>query len=99
MNPTRIFAKKKSTTEGELHLYGNIGASFFSEGVEHKTVVALLKKLADDGAKSLTIYINSPGGSVFEGLAIYNSIKRFEGSKTVIIDALAGSIASIIAMA
>ena len=47
----------------------------------------------------LDIYINSGGGSVFSGMSIYNILSRYQGSKTVYVDGLAGSIASVIAMA
>ena len=47
----------------------------------------------------MNIYINSGGGSVFAGIAIYNMLKRYQGKKTVHVDALAGSIASVIAFA
>lgn len=49
--------------------------------------------------KDLNIYINSSGGNVFAGLAIYHMLKRHEGKKTVYVDGVAASIASIIAMA
>jgi len=47
----------------------------------------------------LTIYLNSPGGSVIEGLNIYNLIKRVEANTTIIITGLAASMGSVIAMA
>ena len=47
---------------------------------------------------NINIYINSGGGSVFAGMAIYNMLKRHQGHKTVYVDGLAGSIASVIAM-
>ena len=47
----------------------------------------------------LDIYINSGGGSVFSGMSIYNILSRYKGNKIVYVDGLAGSIASVIAMA
>lgn len=47
----------------------------------------------------INVYINSYGGSVFEGTAIYNQLKRHPAKKTVYIDGFACSIASVIAMA
>lgn len=47
----------------------------------------------------MSIYINSSGGNVFAGLAIYHMLKRHEGKKIVYVDGIAASIASIIAMA
>lgn len=50
-------------------------------------------------AKEIAIYINSYGGSVKEGTAIYNQLKRHSAHKTVYVDGFACSIASVIAMA
>lgn len=47
----------------------------------------------------IAIYINSYGGSVFEGTAIYNQLRRHPAHKTVYVDGFACSIASVIAMA
>jgi len=49
--------------------------------------------------KNINIYINSYGGSVKEGLSIYNQLKRHTAQKTVYVDGFACSIASVIAMA
>lgn len=51
------------------------------------------------GAKQINVYINSNGGSVFEGTAIYNQLRRHPAHKTVYVDGFACSIASVIAMA
>lgn len=56
-------------------------------------------QLKEANGKPLNIYINSYGGEVFEGFAIYNIIKRYTGQKTVYIDGIAASIASVIALA
>ena len=48
---------------------------------------------------AIEIHINSAGGVVTEGIAIYNSLKTYPGKKTVFIDSLAASMASVIAMA
>jgi len=47
----------------------------------------------------VTVNINSPGGDMFEGLAIYNLLREYEGKVTVKVLGLAASAASIIAMA
>lgn len=54
---------------------------------------------AHPGAKEITVYINSLGGSVMEGVAIYNQLKRHPAHKTVYVDGFACSVASVIAMA
>ena len=50
-------------------------------------------------ADQIDLHINSPGGAVFDGVAIQNSIKHHKANVTVYIDGIAGSIASIIALA
>lgn len=55
-----------------------------------------LKSLGD--VKNINLHINSPGGSVFEGIAIYNMLKQNSARINVYIDGLAASIASVIAM-
>lgn len=47
----------------------------------------------------IALHINSPGGDVFDGLAIYNALKQFAGTVNVTVDGIAASIASVIAMA
>ena len=90
-------AKKGKTAE--LYLYEAIGQDdwFQPNGISPTDVVAALKEVS--GADSLDIHINSPGGFVFDGVTIYNAIRAFEGPKTVYVDGLAASIASIIALA
>lgn len=81
--------------EGQLHIYDEIGGWF---GISPKRIVDAIQELKDQGAKRLAIYLNSPGGDVFDGQTIFNELKRFSGAKTVHIDGLAASMASVIAM-
>jgi len=55
--------------------------------------------LAEHAGQDVTIYLNSEGGSVTDGLSIFNAIASHDGKVTVHIDALAASIATVIAMA
>lgn len=80
----------------EIFIYDQIGGDFWSEGVTAKRVIAELKQFGDE---DVTLRINSPGGSVFEGMAIYNAIKQYKGKVTTQIDSLAASAASVIALA
>jgi len=77
----------------EVLIYDEIGAY----GVSAKGFLAELGALPD--ATPLALRINSPGGSVFDAVAIYNAIKRHSGTVTVWIDGIAASAASYIAMA
>lgn len=87
---------KKEEQHAELYLYGDIEATqFWGDEITPQTLVDQLKEC--EGA--LDVHINSGGGDVFAGMAIYNILKRYEGGMTVYIDGLAASIASVIAMA
>lgn len=82
---------------GEIFLYDDIGDSFFGDATSAKEFADELKALGD--IATLNLFINSPGGSVFHGVAIYNILRRHQARKVVSIDGLAASIASVIAMA
>ena len=77
----------------EVVIYDEIGAY----GVSAKGFLAELGALPD--GTPLALRLNSPGGSVFDAVAIYNAIKRHSGTVTVWIDGIATSAASYIAMA
>lgn len=91
----------------ELYIYGDVEAeSFVDDGwwvyfEESETSAAyfLDELAAHPDVSQINVYINSCGGSVFEGNAIYNQLRRHPAHKTVYIDAFACSIASVIAMA
>lgn len=86
----------KDKKKAEILIYEQIGAGFWEEGIGAKQFAKDLKELGD--IDDLDVRINSPGGSVFEGLTIYNLLKQHSAEKTVYIDGLAASIASVIAM-
>jgi ATP-dependent Clp protease, protease subunit len=77
----------------EIVIYDEIGAF----GIPAKAFLDELRALG--AVAELTLRINSPGGSVFDGVAIYNGLKRHDARVTVWIDGIAASIASMIAMA
>lgn len=85
---------KKSAKKGELYLYNEIDSYY---GTSAQIVAEALKEIGS--VDELDVFLNSPGGSVFEGIAIYNQLKRFKAKKTFYVDALAASIASVILMA
>ncbi len=83
--------------ERELMIYGRIGGGgWFGEGISATDVAAALKAL---GPGNIDVRINSPGGDVFDGVAIHTQLARHNGTVTVHIDGLAASAASFIAMA
>jgi ATP-dependent Clp protease protease subunit len=81
----------------EILIYDDIGESWFSEGVTAKSVKAQLDAMKDE--KQITVRINSPGGDVFDGFAIYNLLAQHPAEITVKVDGMAASAASVIAMA
>lgn len=86
----------KSKDRAEIHLYEDIGEGWFG-GVSAKVFTDDIKKLG--AVKAIDLRINSPGGSVFEGVTMYNVLKSHQARVTVHVDGLAASIASIVAMA
>lgn len=81
----------------EIWIYEQIGEDFWSGG--GITAKSFQKELAAIKSPQIDLHINSPGGEVFEGLAIFNLIKQHPANVTTYIDGLAASIASVIAMA
>ena len=86
----------KSESEAELLIYGSIGDSWYDESVTAKEVVEQLQGLETE---YLTVRINSYGGAVADGLAIFNAIRRHKSVTTARIDGVAVSAASLVAMA
>ncbi|EQK05539.1 head maturation protease, ClpP-related [Clostridioides difficile] len=92
--------KNETKDNAELYFYGDIVSSWLGAWDDTDQYPESIKKFLDNvKGKDLDIYINSGGGSVFAGMAIYNMLKRHKGFKTVYIDGLAASIASVIALA
>lgn len=82
----------------ELLIYGDIGDSWWGESVTAQSVAEQLNAL-DKTVDTINVRINSYGGSVADGLAIYNALKRHKATKAVTVDGVAMSSASLIAMA
>lgn len=82
----------------EVLIYDMIGADFWGEGINPK---AFKKEIDAVAAKhdSLTLRINSPGGFVHDGFAIYNALTQSGLRITTYVDGLAASAAAFIAMA
>ena len=85
--------------EAALYFYGEIVSSWWETWDNTDKYPEAIRRFLDGLSGPLNIYINSPGGSVFAGMAIYNMLCRYQGRKTVYIDGIAASIASVIAMA
>lgn len=86
----------------KLYFYGDIcsgtwQSQWYPEDAAPQDIVDFLAEI--EGVSKLEVHINSGGGSVYGGLAIYNILKRFNSEKTAYIDGIAASIASILPFA
>lgn len=90
--------KNMAAETAEILIYEQIGKNWWDDsGVSAKDFI---EDVQSRGVlKFITLRINSNGGSVFEGLPIYNFLKNHSAEITVYIDGIAASIASVIAMA
>ena len=87
------YAIRARATGAEVAIYDEIGAY----GVSAKGFLEELGALPE--GTPVDLRLNSPGGSVFDAVAIHNALKRHEGTVTVWIDGIAASAASYVAMA
>lgn len=103
----RMWELKQAAEAGtlELYIYGYVEGDGYDwwrdEVIRSETSAKAFREAleAHPNVKQINLYINSYGGSVFEGTAIYNQLKRHSAHKTVYVDGFACSIASVIAMA
>ncbi len=83
--------------QADIFIYGQIVSYQWDD--TDTTATSFKKDLDDLGdVNTINLHINSPGGSVFEGVAIGNMLKQHNAEVNVYVDALAASIASVIAM-
>lgn len=91
-----LAVEQGKSKEAEIYVYGNIGDRWNEDGVIASDLVREVSALDVD---TIALRINSYGGSVTDGLAIYNALKRHKAVVNVFIDGVAISCASYIAMA
>ena len=89
-------AEGEAPKPAEVLIYGNIGDRWNEDGVVASELVHDLSALQAD---TINLRINSYGGSVPDGLAIYNALRRHKAAVNVFVDGVAISCASYIAMA
>lgn len=90
----RIGAADPETARTKVYLYGEIGGWW--DGIDAHQFVRDLDAIGDTG---IDLHINSGGGSVFDGIAIYAALQNHASDVTTVVDSLAASAASFIAMA
>lgn len=98
----RIKDSEEQPDNAELYFYGDICSDTWEskwspEGKAPQDVSDFLHSL--DSKKRIDVYINSGGGDVFGGMAIYNILSRYQGETVAHIDGIAASIAGIIPFA
>lgn len=93
-NPQWFRMEKSSNSDvADVYIYDAIDSYW---GVAAEDFVKSLKSI---DAKAITIHINSPGGSVFDGMAMYHAIKSHPAKVTAVVEGLSASIATIIMLA
>lgn len=97
----RMQVNEAKPNEADLELYDEIGESTDwwtgkTSGISAESITQFLKENQD--VDTVNLHINSNGGLVFEGITIHNILKGSDKTVNVIIDGLAASIASVIAM-
>lgn len=80
--------------DAEVFIYGDIGGWWGGVSAEE-----FAKEVAALDVKTLNVRLNSPGGLVFDGVAIYNALANHSAHVIVHVEGIAASIASVIAMA
>lgn len=88
--------RAEGTGPAVIYLYGLIGQDWWGDG---NSALDFVKELEALGSRDVELRVNSDGGDVFEGYAIYNAINRYPGHVTAYVDGLAASAASLLIMA
>lgn len=101
MMQMKMYLNQKKPTEADLELYDDIGEETDiwtgkTKGISAHSINEFLSEHKD--VDTINVHINSNGGLVFEGIAIYNILKSSDKQVNVIIDGIGASIASVIAM-
>lgn len=92
----KFFNAATNSTTLLMEMYNTIGESLFGDGITPAMVSDAIK---GNSFKNIEVHLNSPGGDAFAGVAIYNLLKACSTPVNVIVDGMAASAASIIAMA
>lgn len=105
MKPIYLVKQSIEPKTMDLYIYDDVAADGYDwwtgETIESETSAKYVRGQLETAGdlQNINIYINSYGGDVKEGLAIYNQLKRHPAQKTVYVDGFACSVASVIAMA
>lgn len=86
----------EETSTSTITIYGDIGESWWGDATSASDIDNALKNITSD---EIVVRLNSPGGSAFDGIAIYNQLKSHSAKVKIYVDGWACSAASVIAMA
>jgi ATP-dependent protease ClpP protease subunit len=89
-------ARAEASNTAVVRIFGDIGDSWFGDSVSAAQFAADLEEVGD--VQALEVRLNSPGGDMFDGVAIYNTLRNHPAKVTAYVDGLAASAASVIAM-
>ena len=97
---TKLEVKNETADTADLFLYGTIRqACWWDDENSCISASGVRNSLAGLKGKTVNVHLNSPGGDVFESIAICNLLKQHDGTVNIYIDAMAGSGASLVATA
>jgi ATP-dependent protease ClpP protease subunit len=89
-------ARAEASNSAVVRIFGDIGDSWVGDSVSAAQFAADLEEMGD--VQALEVRLNSPGGDMFDGVAIYNTLRNHPAKVTAYVDGLAASAASVIAM-
>lgn len=90
------FKAETNENESTLTIYGDIGESWWGDSVSASQIERTLKDITSN---TIHVHLNSGGGDVFDGIAIYNQLKNHSAKIVIHVEGLAASAASLILMA
>ena len=96
---SKYYSLYQSGKEANINIYGDISSDSMEEGSISSSSLANELEQLDKNINTINVYINSYGGEVSEGIAIYNQLKRHPAKINTYCDSFACSIASVIFMA
>lgn len=93
----KVTAQANETQPARLDLFGVIGGGFWEEGFDENSFKDAMSVVKE--TQPLDIFLNSPGGSVFAGIAILNLLKQHKGAIRIYVMGIAASAATLITSA
>lgn len=93
----KVTAQADVTKPARLDLFGVIGGGWWEDGFDEKSFKDSMSVIAE--TQPIDIYLNSPGGSVFAGIAILNLLKQHKGAIRIFVMGIAASAATLITSA